>query len=374
MNNMLKTATKIIFAVLLAGALISCDGDQTENDQNNDRVRLIPVETINIVSGDFEDYIRLTGTVEAINDAVISSESSGRILSIVNRGERVTRGGILARLDDRVLQAQYEAAKTGFELANDTFNRLEALYADSIISTQDYQSARAQRDQAKAQLDLTEKQLQDSQIEAPFSGRIEERMIRTGELINPGQPVARLVDTERVRILSGIPERYSGEITEGSEVIVNLRALNGNPITSQITYAGNVIDPDTRTFTVEIELENPGERIKPDMVVDLRIRRTTLEDVIVIPRTAILRDEEGVSVFRSRQENGRKVAELVNVRTGAASGPLIQILDGLSDGDEIVVSGMRTLSIGDELNVLLNESSMERAERLRERDRPVVQF
>ena len=371
---MLRTATKIIFAVVLTGSLMSCDGDQTESEQNNDRVRLIPVETINIVSDDFEDYIRLTGTVEAINDAVISSESSGRILSIANRGDRVTRGSILARLDDRVLQAQYEAAKTGFELADDTFNRMEALYADSIISTQDFQSARAQRDQAKAQLDLTEKQLQDTQIEAPFSGRIEERMIRTGELINPGQPVVRLVDTDRIRILSGIPERYSGEITEGSEVIVNLRALNGNPVTSQITYAGNVIDPDTRTFTVEIEMENPGERIKPDMVADLQIRRATLEDVIVIPRTAILRDEEGVSVFRSRQENGRKIAELVNVRTGMASGPLIQILDGLSDGDEIVVSGMRTLSIGDELNVLNNESSMERADRLREQGRPVVTF
>lgn len=374
MNNMLNTGTKIFFAIFLLAAMVSCNEDQNENDQNNDRARLIPVETINIVSGDFEDYIRLTGTVEAISDAVISSESSGRILSIANRGDRVTRGGILARLDDRVLQAQYEAAKTGFELADDTFNRLEALYADSIISTQDFQSARAQRDQAKAQLDLTEKQLQDSQIEAPFSGRIEERMIRTGELINPGQPVIRLVNTERIRILSGIPERYSGEITEGSEVIVNLRAVNGNSITSKITYAGNVIDPDTRTYTVEIEFENPGERIKPDMVADLQIRRATLEDVIVIPRTAVLRDEEGVSVFRSREENGRKIAELVNVRTGAASGPLIQILDGLSDGDEIVVSGMRTLSIGDELNVLQNESSMERAERLRERDRPVVTF
>ena len=371
---MFKTGTKIFLAILLSAAVMSCDESQNENDQTNDRVRLIPVETINIVSGEFEDYIRLTGTVEAINDAVVSSESSGRILSIANRGDRVARGGILARLDDRVLQAQYEAAKTGFELADDTFNRLEALYADSIISTQDYQSARAQRDQAKAQLDLTEKQLQDSQIEAPFSGRIEERMIRTGELINPGQPVVRLVNTDRVRILSGIPERYSGEITEGSEVVVNLRAVNGNSITSKITYAGNVIDPDTRTYTVEIEVENPGERIKPDMVADLQIRRATLEDVIVIPRTAVLRDEEGVSVFRSREENGRKIAELVNVRTGASSGPLIQIIEGLSDGDEIVVSGMRTLSIGDELNVLQNESSMERAERLRERDRPVVTF
>ncbi len=370
---MFKTAIKISIAAALTAFAISCNGE-TESSENNNAVRLVPVETITIEMGDFEDFIRLTGTVEAIDDAIISSESSGRILSISDRGQRVRQGEVIAQLDDRVLRSQYEAARTGFNLAEDTYNRLEALYADSIISTQDYESAKAQRDQARAQLDLTEKQLQDSRIEAPFDGRVEDRMIRQGELINPGQPVVRLVNTNRVRILAGIPERYSGEITEGSEVIANFRGIGGQLFTSEVTYAGNVIDPDTRTFTVEIELSNPDRRIKPDMVADLQVKRSTLSDVIVIPRTAILRDEEGVSVFRSTEENGRKIAELVDVRTGPASGALIQIIEGLSEGDEVVVSGMRTLSIGDELNVLKNETSLERAERLRERDRPVVSF
>ena len=370
---MLKSAIKISFAAALTLFVLSCNGE-TENDTDDSAVRMIPVETVTVEMGDFEDYIRLTGTVEAMNDAIISSESSGRILSISDRGQRVRQGEMIAQMDDRVLRSQYEAARTGFNLANDTYNRLEALYADSIISTQDYESAKAQRDQAKAQLDLTEKQLQDSKIEAPFDGRIEERMIRTGELINPGQPVVRLVNTNSVRILAGIPERYSGEITEGSEVTAHFRGIDREAFTSEVTYAGNVIDPDTRTFTVEIELSNQGEVIKPDMVVDIQVKRSTLDNVIVIPRTAIVRDEEGVSVFRSREENGRKIAELVDVRTGPASGPLIQVVDGLSEGDEVVVMGMRTLSVGDELNVLQNESSLERAERLRERDRPVVSF
>jgi membrane fusion protein, multidrug efflux system len=362
---------KLLTLIALAVLISACENGD-ENGQNANDVRLMPVETVTVEKDRFEDFIRLTGTVEAIDDATISAETSGRILSIRERGERVRQGEVIARLDDRLIQAQYEAARTGFELADDTFNRLEALYADSIISTQDFNSARAQRDQARAQLDQARKQLQDANISAPFNGRIEERMIRTGELINPGMPVVRLVNTDRVRILSGIPERYSAEIREGNEVVVNMRDAGGSSRTSRISYAGNVIDPDTRTYTIEVELTNPEQLIKPEMVVDLRVKRALLEDVVIVPRTAIVRDETGVFVFVAKEENGRKVAELQEVRIGTASGPLVQILEGISDGDEVVVAGMRNLSIGDELNILRNESSITRAERLRDQDRPVA--
>lgn len=362
--------TILITAAALALTLSACENGD-ENDRNGNDVRLIPVETVTIVKDRFEDFIRLTGTVEAIDDATISAETSGRILYIRDRGERVREGEVIARLDDRLIQAQYDVARTGYELAEDTFNRLEALYADSIISTQDYNSARAQRDQARAQLDQASKQLQDANITAPFTGRVEDRMIRAGELINPGMPVVRLVNTDRVRILSGIPERYSAEIREGNDVVVNLHSIGGQSRTSRISSAGSVIDPDTRTYTIEIELSNPDQLMKPDMVADLRVKRQLLEDVVIIPRTAIVRDETGVFVFVAREENGRKIADLAEVRTGTASGPLIQILEGIGEGDEVVVSGMRNLSIGDELNVLRTESSIERAERLRDQARPV---
>lgn len=371
---MIRTKGSIITLIAFAALFMAaCDNDEN-GDENANNVRLIPVETVTLVSDEFEDYIRLTGTVEAYEDATISAEQSGRILSIVDRGQRLNRGDVIAQMDDRLIQAQFNQAQSAYELAEDSFNRLERLYADSIISTQDFNSARAQRDQAKAQLEQAEKQLQDSRIEAPFNGRVEERMIRTGELISPGQPVVRLVNTDRVRVLSGIPERYSAEIREGNEVEINLRSAGGDFVSSTITYAGNVIDPDTRTYTAEVEMRNPDRLMKPDMVVDLQIQRRTLSDVLIIPRTSIIRDETGVFVFIAVEENGEKVAELREVRTGTAAGPLIQVTEGLDEGDEVVVNGMRTLSIGDQLNILTNESSTERAERLRSRDLPVVTF
>lgn len=366
---------KTILFITIAAISFACAEIEDENANNNDdRVRQVPVETVTIEVDEFNDFIRLTGVAEAVDDATISAETSGRILSIVNRGEFVERGGVIARLDDRLTRAQYSAAKTNYELAEDTFNRLEALYADSIISTQDFNSARAQRDQAKAQLEQAEKQLQDVHITAPFDGRVEERMIRTGELINPGQPVARLVNTNRVRVKAGIPERYSSDIREGSVANVRFLALGDERRESRVSYAGSVIDPDTRTFTIEVEMSNPENRVKPDMVADLQVQRETLSGVIIIPRTAVIRDEEGISVFVASEENGRKIAELVSISTGPASGAIIQVTEGLNEGDEVVVNGMRNLSVGDHLNVLKSEGSLERAKRIQTEQRSVASY
>lgn len=365
MKRSLITLSTIIAVSFLA---ISCNSE-AENGMNNgnERARLIPVETITIEMGSFEDFIRLTCTVEALEDALISSETSGRILSIAQRGQSIRKGDVIAQMDDRVIRAQYEAASTMFELADDTFNRLEVLYADSIISTQDFRSAKAQRDQAKAQLDATEKQLRDARLIAPFNGRVEERFIQTGELINPGMPVVRLVNTNRVRIIAGVPESYSGQIKEGSEAIVNFRALNLRDIRSRVSFAANIIDGATRTFLVEIELDNRDELMKPEMVADVRLKRQSIKNAVIIPRTAVIRDESGTNVFIAKEVNGRKEAELRAVTTGMASGSIIQILDGIRDGEEVVVAGISTLSAGDRLNITKNQSAGELISQLQNR-------
>ncbi|MFU8812741.1 MAG: efflux RND transporter periplasmic adaptor subunit [Balneolaceae bacterium] len=361
--------------LLLLAALTACSGTgQQEENDDAPAARLQPVETVIVQPDQFSEFIRVTGTVEALDDAVISSEVSGRILMIRDRGDRVAVGEPIARIDDRVIQAQFEAAKTALELAQDNFERLESLYADSIISTQDYNSARAQRDQARAQFNQAEKQLEDATISAPFTGLIEERFIREGELINPGMPVVRLVNISRVRILSGVPERFAGSIREGSNVVIEFRSLSETIRESSISYAGSVLDPETRTFAIEVELQNPGQRIKPEMVADLTIDRNRIENAIILPRTSIIRNEGGTMVFIASQRNGRKEAELIPVVTGEASGSLIRIVDGLSQGDEVVVSGMRNLNQGDELNILHSESSRERAAKLRDVSAPLVTF
>lgn len=353
----MKPLRNLIPALLLLIS-IACSPDTKENNGNgtsndvNERARLVAVETMIVEAGAFNDYIRVTGIVEAIEDAIISSESSGRIIQITELGTSINNGDILARMDDRVIRAAFDAAQTGFDFAEDTFQRLSVLYADSIISTQDFNSARAQRDQAKAQLNQVAKQLEDATIKAPFSGRVENRYVRTGELINPGMPVVRLVNNNRVKISAGIPERFARDVREGSPVVVTFRSDGDSHYDSKVSFVGLTIDPDTRTFTIEVEIPNIDGWIKPEMVADLQILRKVVSEAVIVPRTAIIRDETGANIFVSRQENGSKVASLIPVETGAASGGLIQITNGLEAGEEVVIAGISNLSSGDRLNVL----------------------
>lgn len=370
-NRILLTTFILVFSAVLA----ACDFEQ-ETVQNTDqeRTRLVAVETITVVRDSFEDYIRVSGVVEAIEDAMISAESSGRLIEIANLGDSFEKNDVIARMDDRLIRAAHQAAKTQFELAEDTYNRLVVLYADSIISTQDYNNARAQRDQAHAQLDQVTKQLEDASITAPFNGRVEERFVRAGELINPGMPVVRLVNTERVKVSAGVPERFSRDIRENTPVRLAFQSNSNMHRDSRISFAGNIIDPDTRTFTIEVEMDNTDGIIKPEMVVDIHVRKTTVENAIVIPRTAVIRDETGTNVFVSRIENGRKVADLVAVRIGVASGPVVEVLDGIEEGDEVVVQGISNLSIGDRLNVLNNVKSNKQTRELQLQNGRAIQY
>lgn len=369
MNKLSLLLTSVLLAVLITG----CDDSNGNGENNGERVREIPVETITLVPDRFDDFVRLTGSVEAISDAVISSEVSGNIVRIADRGQRVSRNGIIARVDDRMLQANFRAAKAAFEFADETLQRLEPLYADSIVSVQDFRAALTERDARRAQLDQAETALSNAEIRAPFAGRVEERMVRSGELINPGMPVVRLVSTDRVRVRVGVPERYSSEIREGSEAIISLRSYGGAELVSEVSFAGSVIDQDRRTYPVEIEMANPEGIVKPEMVVSVQLKRRAIEDAIIVPRTAIIRDEGTENIFVAREVNGHLVSELVEIRTGTATGPLVEVLKGLEPGDVVVVAGMSALSIGDRLNVLRSESSTERSQRLQARNGGLAQ-
>lgn len=346
MNLIMKIAPALAVAVLLA----SC-GQNNENSNNNTQAREVVVETLGTELRSFDELVRVTGTVEAIEDATISAEVSGRVHTIADRGTRVRRGQELVRLDDRIVRSSVAMAQANYALAEDALRRQEPLFQDSIISPLQFNQIRTQRDQARSQLEQAEKQLGDSRISAPFDGRIEERMISAGELVNPGMPVLRLVNLNKVRVNAGVPERFINDIREGSSVTVSLRSYGGGELDSEIRYAGSLIVPETRTFPIELVVDNAEGLLRPEMVVNLSVTRRKWEDVLLVPRTALVRDEDGLQLFVVRPDGDRKKAVARRVVTGASSGALIIIEEGLQPGDEIIVTGQTNVSDGDDVRI-----------------------
>lgn len=360
--------------IILSFALFlgACSGDPSATDDSTpgaatsaptaENGRLVRVETQAIQPTRFEEFIQLTGTVESSDDATISAQTAGTVEFVRGLGSRVNTGDVLVRLDSRLAEAavaqataNLAAAEAAVRLAEATFDRQEQLFADSILSALEFEDIRARRDQARATLRQAEaavaqaeRQRAYTSITAPFAGRIEAHMVNEGESAAPGTPLVRLVSTDRLLVSTGVPERYANDIEVGTPVRLGLRAYGGEDREARVTFVSRVIDTDTRTFQIEIELDNARGTLKPAMIVDLYVRRSVLEDQLVVPQSAILRDETGYSVYIVQE--GRAVQRIVE--PGPSNDGQTVILSGLQAGEVLITAGQTTVTQGDPVSVV----------------------
>ncbi|MFV1979585.1 MAG: efflux RND transporter periplasmic adaptor subunit [Rhodothermia bacterium] len=356
-NRFIVKATTVAFVVVLfvtAGFVSGCadsDGGNGSEETTPSRGRVVRVQTSVATPQTFEERIQLTGTVEAVNDITISAEAGGRVAYVAVLGTTVRAGTVVAKFDDRVLKSRAAAAEAEYKLADDTFRRQEALFADSVISALEFDNARTRRDQARANRAQAQKMYEDTQLRSSIHGRVEAKYVDEGELVSPGTPVVRVVDTRHVKIKVGVPERYAADIAEGARVTVRLSAI-GVEGEATLSFVGRVVNPQSRTFPVEIDIKNDSGLLKPEMVADVSIERRTIEDAIVIPQNALVHDDLGSGVFVVEEADGDLIAKRRNVEVGPSFGGQTVIESGLQSGDQVVVVGQSTLTDGNLVEVV----------------------
>lgn len=355
----------LLLLALVAAGCSNSNGEPQAPAAAGDAGRTVRVETLVLAPTVFEDVIELTGSVEATNDASLSAKTSGTVVSVAPLGSAVAAGQAVAQLDPGQARAAVEqakatlaAAEAQFNLAADNFERQEPLYRDSVISAIEFENVRAQYAQAQAQvnqaraaLSQAQERLSDTRVVAPFSGTVEQRFVEPGEQVMPGAPVARLVDANRVKVAVGVPERYAADIEPGTPVRVELNAYRGASRRGTVTFVGRAIDPQSRTFPVEVVLDNPDGLLKPAMVATVHIARQTIEDALVVPRSAVQRDETGTAVFVLEQTGEGLVARRRPVTVGPSYGETTVVMN-LEAGDEVVVLGQNQLTDGDRVQVV----------------------
>ena len=283
-------------------------------------------------------------------------------------------------------RAQRAAAQAQLDLAQDQYRRQAPLFRDSILSALEFRSVETQLAQARAQVAQADagiaqaqgqlraaregvnaaqaqtaaasagvasaqSQLANTRIVAPFSGVVEARLQQPGELASPGQPVVRLVGAGNVKVTAGVPERYAGEIEQGTQVQVSPNAYAVEARGGRVSFVGLAIDEGSRTFPIEVAVENADRSLKPSMVVRMDVTRSILENVIVVPTEAIVRDERGTSVFIVTQDSSGAVATRRVVELGPNAGETIVIRSGVAAGDQIIVSGAGSLTEGERVRV-----------------------
>lgn len=356
MRMLFRRPTRIL-SLLIAGLSMLVMSGCSDGEASNQEASPSPerpatrVETLVLEPTSLTDRIELTGTVEAIHDATLSAQASETIISVAELGTFIPKGGTVAQLDSTEAYAAVEQAQARYELAQDRFERQKPLYQDSIITALEFEQVRSELTQARAALAQARKQLRNTSVTVPFSGTVEQRFVEPGEQTAPGEEVARVIDVRPVKVVAGVPERYAGDIEKGTPVRVRFKASQIGERTGTITFVGSVIDPESRTFTVEATLPNTDRTIKPEMAVQLRMTRTTIEDALVIPRTAVVRDEAGEHLYVVERTDTSAVARKRDITLGPETDARVAVQSGVEAGTEVIVVGQSNLSPGGRVEV-----------------------
>ena len=290
----------------------------------------------------FHHRIEVRGNVQSRTNVNVSSEMMGQLISLnVVEGQKVSKGQVIAEIDSENLEKSINELETQIEFATTIFEKRARLWEKKIGTEIEYLQAKNNKESLENQLETLMTQMDKMTIEAPFSGTIEQVPVKNGEVVQPGQPVAFLVSNNSMYIATEVSESYIGKFKVGDEVEVNFPALN-ETFTSKISAVGNVINPASRTFTVEVRLPNVREYLKTNLVAIVKLVDYASDDAVVIPSRIIQEDLEGNFIYTVQNNQAKKV----HVQLGYSYDNRTEVLSGLAGGESIIDKGNRTVAEG----------------------------
>jgi len=329
--------------------------DEKINDLNPEKN--IPLITTFVANDTvFNHYVELQGSVETKQNLVVTAEMGGILQRVyVKEGDKVSKGQLLAKVDDGGMSQQLAQMQVQANLAKTTFERQERLWNQKIGSEIQYLQAKSNYEAQLEAINSMKQQLGKSSIRAPFSGTIDDVITEQGSVVSPGQtPVLRIVNLSDMYIQTDVPETYLTDVTKGKDVEVQFPVL-GKTISTKIRQTGDFINPDNRTFKVEIDVPNKEKNIKPNLTARLKINDYTNEKAILIPQSIISEDASGdqyVYVLEDKMQDNKATAKRVVITTGKIQGDVIEVLSGLAAGDEIIQEGARSVKEGQTVKVI----------------------
>jgi RND family efflux transporter MFP subunit len=301
----------------------------------------------------FNHYLEVQGNVNTKENIVVQPEFSGTLTALyVKAGQRVTKGQILGKIDDAGMGQQLASIENQYALAKTTFERQKNLWDKKIGSEIQFLQAQAQMISAQKAVAQMRAQVAKTVIRAPFSGTIDDVFVERGQVVAPNpQGLMRIVNLSNMYVSTTVPETYIGKLKPGTEVAVFLTSL-GKTYKGKVRQVANFINPNNRSFGIEVSVPNPDNLLRPNQVAKLKIIDYSVNNAIVVPTNVVQEDGEHQKfVFIATNVNGTSgVAKKVLVRVGKSSNNVTEILSGLAANDVIITEGVNNIADGMKLN------------------------
>lgn len=329
--------------------LSACEQGAGESESEEEETPPVPVEVSLPVRGDVYAVYSGTAPIEAFAQAEVIAKVPGEVKEIlVEEGDDVEQGQILARLDGDRLRLELNESKARLRKLQRDFQRNKDLQEKGLISEGDFDKIQYDLEALQASYNLASLELDYTQIRAPISGVVSDRFIKLGNTLKVGDPVFGVTSMQPLVAYLFIPEREFRQIAAGQPVGIDIDALAGIRIVADVTRVSPVVDPDTGTFKITIEINDPERRIKPGMFGRMSIIFDRRENALQVPRSAVIEELGAKSVFVVVDD----VAVRKPVKTGFSNNGLMEIIEGLDDGDRVITVGQIGLKPNADVNVI----------------------
>lgn len=314
--------------------------------------KLMSVTSIKAEVKDFNHYVEVQGTVKADQTIDLHAEMGGTVTAIlVKEGQNVSKGQLLATLDSEVIDNSVLQLDTQLALATTTFERQARLWEQNIGSEIQYLQAKAQKEGLENSVKSLKAQARKMKIIAPFSGIIDQIYAKTGELTSPQKPFLKLVNLSKVYIESEVTETYLNSIKKDTKVLLNFRSI-GTSVEASVSQVGNFINPSNRSFKMRIDLKNPNNELKANLLADIKINDFSANGT-VIPTRLVQRDRDNKTFVYTIEpkENNYKVVktyvtEVMNYDNQS------YISEGLIPNSILVDKGARLVNNNEEVTLV----------------------
>ncbi|NLV18958.1 MAG: efflux RND transporter periplasmic adaptor subunit [Bacteroidetes bacterium] len=345
--------------ILIAATLTVLTGCRNQ-DQNLSPDIEIPVSVQEIRPGSIEEFINTTGTVYPKGETELKSKIAASYYLQKNpqtgklwqMGDRVNAGAIIARLEDREfeLSVKLETNQLNLELAESELRKQESLYEKGGVTLKELKAASIEYENAKTNVENAKLQMDKTMIVAPIDGVIVDLSYYTqGIQVETGSAIAKIMDYRTMYMEVQLPEKYISSVRPGQTVRLTNYTIPEDTVRGLIAQLSPAIDPDSRTFKGNIQINNSSYLLRPGMFVKADIVTNRKDSVIVIPKDIILSRQRGKTVFIV----DRGLAEERILETGLENLTEIEVTRGLTINDRIVISGFETLSNKSKVKIVM---------------------
>lgn len=339
----MKKYSLLLLVLVAAVALSSC----SRNKNNKPEEKKLPIVKTTVIQGQyFEENYKISGIVKPFESAKLSSEEGGLIVYLTkDKGNRVGRGEVVVKLKKDTDEAAYLQALAQYELAKDNFQRTERLYKDEVATEQQFTNSKLQLEIAEKSVNLYKIRLEKGYVKSPISGVVDAKYMNKGEMTAPGSPIINVVNISSVKISCGVPERYITQVKKGEKVKVTFSVLPDEEYEAVINYVAPSLNPQNRTFEIELVMDNPNGKFKPEMSANITFVNKSVDNAVVLQQDYIVDNGDEKFVFVLEGD----VAKKRIVKLGGRSDNMVMIEEGLNIGETLINVGFQGLNDGDKV-------------------------